>query len=94
MEKDLIKIEIVAKEIHKKDSSETFIAYKGYTKKGWYDLKFVRDCKNIPTKTGTISVLRENVNVNRTSKFPVIWVKNVEDFEEYKTETKVADYFD
>lgn len=93
MEEKLIKIEVKASDVTKRDGT-TFVAFKGLTKKGWCDLKFKKECLNVPTHSGIIYVLETNVNVNRTQKFPVIWVENVEKFEEFAFTQNVADYFD
>lgn len=90
---NVIKIEITAKPVEKKDGT-SFIAYKGLTKKGWYDLKFRKEVEEVPEMSCYIYVKKENVNVNRTQKFPVIWVKAIEKIEELKFEQKVEDYFD
>ena len=88
-----MKIEIRTKEITTKDGTK-FIAYKGFTKKGWTDLKFTKEVENAPTKCGVIEVDVKDVNVNQKGRFPVIWVKKVLSFEETKFEQNVADYFD
>lgn len=91
----MLKIEISVKTVRVpgEEKEETFLAYKGFTKKGWIDLKFTKEVKDAPTKNGFISVLEENCNVNRTGRFPVIWVKKIEKFEEITFKQKLEDYF-
>lgn len=91
-ENELIKIEITAKEVTKKDGT-TFLSFKGLTLKGWYDLRFRKEVENVPEMSCIIYVKRENVNVNRQQKFPVIWIKAIEKVEELKFEQNIADYF-
>ena len=91
----MLKIEISVKTVRfaGEEKEESFLAYKGFTKKGWIDLKFTKEVKDVPTKNGYIYVESENVNVNRTGRFPVIWVKKVEKFEEINFTQKIEDYF-
>lgn len=90
---ELMKIEVSVRTITKEDG-ETFLAFKGLTKKGWLDLKFTREVKDTPTNYGFIYVKPENVNVNTKSRFPVIWIKAVEKIEIVDFNRKVEDYFD
>ena len=91
----MLKIEISVKTVRfaGEEKEESFLAYKGFTKKGWIDLKFTKEVKDVPTKNGYIYVESENVNVNRTGRFPVIWVKKIEKFEEINFTQKIEDYF-
>ena len=93
MENELIKIEVTAKTITKEDGT-TFLAFKGLTKKGWYDLRFRKEAENVPEMSCFIYVKKENLNVNRQQRFPVIWVKTVERIEELKFEQNIDDYFE
>lgn len=88
-----IRLEIRAKNYTKKDGS-TFIGYKGFTKKGWYDLKFTKEVKELPTKSCIIFVPQEKLNINFNGKFPVIWVSEILRTEEYANNLNVSDYFD
>ena len=66
------------------DNGKKFLAYKAVTKSGkLIDLKFTRLCAIIPTKPCFIYVLNENVNIQRNLKFPVMWVKEVEETEDF-----------
>lgn len=88
-----IKIDLRAKMIIKKDNT-TFFAYKGLTKKGWFDLKFTKEVKEIPTKSCVIYVDDEHANINFNGAFPVIWVSQVLKIEEYQNKLNTSDYFD
>lgn len=91
----MLKIEVSVKTVRfaGEEKEESFLAYKGFTKKGWIDLKFTKEVKEVPTRNGFIYVESENVNVNRTGRFPVIWVKKIEKFEEITFTQKIEDYF-
>ena len=88
-----IRIDVIVRKLERKDGSGSFLTYKGFTKRGKLDLKFTKEVKDVPTKNGYIYVESENVNVNRTGRFPVIWVKKIEKFEEINFTQKIEDYF-
>ena len=88
-----LKIDIRVKQITKKDGT-TFLAFKGLTKKGWFDLKFTKDVVNVPQKSCIIYVPKENANINFNGAFPVIWVSAVSKTEEYQSKLNTEDYFD
>lgn len=89
-----IRIDVIVKTIDKKDGSGSFLAYKGFTKRGKLELKFTKECENVPQEKCTIYVLPENVNINTQCRFPVIWVKKIERIEELQFSNKVSEYFD
>ena len=95
MEKEsLLKIEIMGTPVKLEDGTE-FVSFKAFTKKGKMDIKFVKDCKNVPVKSCYIFVDRTKMNVNRQARFPVIWVQEVEKIEEFPDRTnKLDDLFD
>lgn len=80
----LKKIEVYSvKDIETKDGKK-FKAYKCVTKAGkLIDLKFTRGCSHIPDHPCYILVKAENVNVQSNLKYPVAWVKEIEDIEEF-----------
>lgn len=97
MEEKIIKVEIRTKKIDfvDKDGNDApFLTYKGFTKKGWYDVKFRKECKNIPEKSCFIFVKQENLNINFNGRFPVIWILDIERIEDYTSTLKTEDYFD
>ena len=89
-----IRIDVIVRQLERKDGTGSFLTYKGFTKRGKLDLKFTKECENIPTEKCTIYCLPENVNVNTQARFPVIWVKKIERIVELEFSNKVADYFD
>ncbi len=74
LETRLIKIE-------KPDGSKTsFYAYKTFLKNGKkMDLKFTKEVKNAPTEDCMISVNADNMNIDRNRKYPLVWVKKIEE---------------
>jgi len=59
------------------------------------DLKFTRDCHNVPTERCWILVDSDKVNVSRRGEYPVTWVKDINRVEPLGTgKTNAADYFD
>lgn len=97
MEEKLIKVEVRVKKIDyvdKDGNDSNFLSYKGFTKKGWYDLKFTKECKNLPQRYCFIYVKQENLNINFNGRFPVIWVSGIEKTEEIQKNLKTEDYFD
>lgn len=91
---ELLKIEIMGTPVKLEDGTE-FVGFKAFTKKGRMDIKFKQDCKLVPTKSCYIYVDKEKMNVNRKSKFPVIWVEQVEKIEDFPDRTKsLEDLFD
>lgn len=76
-------IEYEDKETQKK---KKFTVYKAVTKAGkLIDLKFTSSCAIKPTKPCYILVYENNWNVQRNLKFPVLWVQEVEDIEDFPT---------
>ena len=95
-------VEVSSKEI-KKEDNETFIAYRGYTKKGWLDLRFTKKCQEnltdelkqkITLRNFKIFVKDEDLNINKKGRFDVIYVNSVEKIEEITFEKHLEDYFD
>lgn len=94
---NLIKVELRVKKIDyldKEGNDSSFLSFKGFTKKGWYDLKFTKEVKETPTKYCYIFVKQENLNINFNGRFPVIWVSAIEKIEEISSKLKTEDYFD
>lgn len=91
-----MKIQIIAKQFKKKDSDETFLGFTCYSEKTKrkYNVKFNKTVgeDNIPTKSGTIEVLPNNISVNNSKLYPEIWIAKIESFEPYSTD--VSKYFD
>ena len=83
-----IKMRVIAREIQNGNSS--FMAFKTVDKKGnKYDLKFKKDCKNIPTESCFIVVDSANVNYDARKLYPVYWISNqVEEIIPFEKEEK------
>ena len=89
-----MKIEIMGTPVKLEDGTE-FVGFKAFTKKGRMDIKFKQECKLVPTKSCYIIVNPEKINVNRKSKFPVIWVEEVLEIEDFPDRSKsLEDLFD
>ena len=85
---------IEVKEITSNNGNK-FLAFKTLGKGGRkLDVRFVRDCKNIPTEPCVIHVKPENCNVDTTRQYPILWVKNVESITEFERKNNVDEYFD
>ena len=86
---ELTKIEVYSvKEIEYEDKEtqkkKKFTVYKAVTKGGkLIDLKFTSNCFNKPTKPCYILVHPNHWNVQKNLKFPVLWVSEVEEIEDF-----------
>lgn len=82
-EKQLIEIEIKAKEVSTKDGKK-FTAFRALREDGrWIDCKFRQDVpKDIPKESGMLKVTKEQVDYQGPDKvkWPVIWVRDYEEF--------------
>ena len=85
---------IEVNEITTKDGKK-FKAYKTIGKGGRkMDVRFVRDCNNIPTEPCVVVVNEENCNVDTTRQYPILWIKSVERIEDFERKNNTSDYFD
>lgn len=85
---------IEVNEITTKDGKK-FKAYKTIGKGGRkMDVRFVRDCNNVPTEPCMVVVNEENSNVDTTRQYPILWIKNVERIEDFERKNNTSDYFD
>ena len=85
---------IEVNEITTKDGKK-FKAYKTIGKGGRkMDVRFVRDCNNVPTEPCVVVVNEENCNVDTTRQYPILWIKNVERIEDFERKNNMSDYFD
>ena len=93
MEQRKFKI-IEVKEISTPDGKK-FNAYKTLASGGRkMDVRFVRNCKNIPTAPCVIVCNDDQCNVDTTRQYPILWVKNVERIEEFERKNNVSHFFD
>lgn len=58
------------------------------------DVRFVRDCNNVPTEPCVVVVNEEDCNVDATRQYPILWIKNVERIEGFERKNNMSDYFD
>lgn len=85
---------IEVNEITTKDGKK-FKAYKTIGKGGRkMDVRFVRDCNNVPTEPCVVIVNEENCNVDTTRQYPILWIKSVERIEGFERKNNMSDYFD
>ena len=85
---------IEVNDITTKDGKK-FKAYKTIGKGGRkMDVRFVRDCNNVPTEPCVVVVNDENCNVDTTRQYPILWIKNVERIEGFERKNNTSDYFD
>lgn len=85
---------IEVNEVTTKDGKK-FKAYKTIGKGGRkMDVRFARDCKNVPTEPSVIVVDDDNCNVDTTRQYPILWVKDVVRVEEFERKNNTSDYFD
>ena len=92
--KESYEIEIDCTERVNKETGEKFLSYKALSKKGYIDLKFTKDVKNVPQKACIIIVPVNKINVNRKSKFPVVWVSEISEVKEFEFKQNTAEYFE
>lgn len=59
-----------------------FKVYKTVTKNGRkIDCKFRKEVTNVPSENSIISVYVNNMNMQKNSEFPVLWVSQIESIE-------------
>ena len=72
-----------------------FKAYKTIGKGGKkLDVRFVKDCANIPLEPCVIVVDDNDCNVDTTRQYPILWVKNIIRIEDFARKNNVAEFFD
>ena len=85
---------IEVNEITTKDGKK-FNAYKTLANGGRkMDVRFVRNCKNIPTEPCVIVCEEDKCNVDTTRQYPILWIKDVVRIEEFERKNNVSEYFD
>ena len=85
---------IEVKEITTRDGKK-FKVYKTIGKGGRkMDVRFVRDCNNVPTEPCVVVVNEENCNVDTTRQYPILGIKSVERIESFEHKNNTSDYFD
>ena len=85
---------IEVSDISTKDGKK-FNAYKTLANGGRkMDVRFVRDCPNVPTAPCTIVCDEEQCNVDTTRQYPILWIKSVIRIEPFERKNNISDYFD
>ena len=92
MEQRKFKI-IEVTDITTKDGKK-FKAYKTLANGGRkMDVRFTRDCQNIPTQPCVVVCNEEDCNVDNTRQYPILWIKNVQAIEDFERKNNVSEYF-
>lgn len=93
-------LKVVVKDRETRDGRK-FKSYSTFTKEGRrVDLKFTKDVVNPPQSNCTIYVAAENMNLNLSKEFPVVWVEKIESVEYFseiareRNNKLINDYFD
>ena len=77
------------------NDGKKFKVYKTVGKGGRkMDVRFTRDCSNVPTKPCVVVVNEENCDVDTTRQYPILWIKSVERIEGFERKNNTSDYFD
>ena len=85
---------IEVNEITTKDGKK-FNAYKTLANGGRkMDVRFVRNCKNIPIEPCVIVCEEGQSNVDTTRQYPILWIKDVVRIEAFERKNNVSEYFD
>lgn len=84
---------IEVKPITTKDGNK-FNAYKTTAKGGRkMDVRFVRNCHNVPTEPCVIVCDENDCNVDTSREYPILWIKEVIRIEPYERKNNIADFF-
>ena len=84
---------IEVNDITTKDGKK-FKGYKTIDKNGRkMDVRFTRECQNIPAEPCIICVEDNDCNVDTNRQYPVLWIKNVVSTREFTRRNTVADFF-
>lgn len=88
-----VKLEIHTKELTNAEKGNKFLVYHTYIGKNEkrINVKFVTDCNNVPKDNGFIYVMTDKMNVDKSTKFPTLWVKDVVRFEKRAQNQQVFD---
>lgn len=86
METKKIKILVQTK---KTSEGRSFNAYKTTSKNGrLMDVKFRKEVKELPTENCYAIINVDNMNIDKNREYPVLWVKEVEGYEDLETNSK------
>lgn len=80
--------------IPKNNPTNKFKAFKTVDKSGKkMDVRFVRDCANVPAEPCTVVCDDSQCNVDTRRQYPVLWIKNVIRVEPLERKSNVSDFF-
>ena len=69
----------------------TFDAFHTFTKDNKkVSVRFRRECGN-PPDSGEITIDSDSANLNKTGKYPVLWIKSYRDFKPFENDGKALD---
>lgn len=93
------KIEILIEE-RKTAEGKKFNTYKTFSKNGRkMDVKFRAEVKNLPTEHCAAIIDVDDMNIDNSGRFPVLWVKAVQSYESIEearkenNKKKIDEYF-
>lgn len=76
-------------------SGQKFNAFKTVDKNGKkMDVKFTRDCRNVPTEPCEIVVDDSAANVDTNRQYPCLWIKDVLEIKPLPRKSNMAEFFD
>lgn len=85
---------IEVKEVTPKNGQK-FNAFKTVDKNGKkMDVKFTRDCRNVPTEPCEVVVDDSMANVDTNRQYPCLWIKDVLEIKPLPRKSNMADFFD
>lgn len=93
----IMEVKVIVSGTYTNKEGEEFIGYKTVLKDGKkYDLRFKKDCQNIPTKNCIAYVKKENISIDYRYQYPRVWIANVEMTKEYSVLSgeRVSELFD
>ena len=98
METKKIKVTVTPK---KTADGRSFNTYKTYSKNGRaIDLKFTKDVKNVPDKNCFIVCDVDEMSLNTSGEFPILWIRKIESVVDVNSEMaesnrkKINEFFD
>lgn len=78
---ELVRIELVTRELTNSKTNKKFIVYKAVQKDGKYiDCKFRKEVTP-PVENAYVNVYKSQMNIASNQKYPVLWIKRIESIE-------------
>jgi len=96
MEKKFFKLEVIKRE-RTNSKGNKFNTYAVKVGEKWQTLKFTKEVetKDMPIKHSYMKVLKENITEDNRDKYPVYWVKAIEELEVIPSTPKdLSGYFE